>query len=114
MEIDVSAKNEFFVYPDVGGNLSLPEGERFAIVLAKRHKIIQQSGGVKANGEFDLAAFCKKSFVRIDNPVMLNFGKTKRAITFDDIFVLPALEDVANAVFDKIDSLSKGEIDLKN
>lgn len=114
MEIKVSAKNEFYVYPDIAGNLDQPENERFAIVLAKRHKLIQQSGGVRANGEFDIAAFCKKSFVRIDNAPLLNFGKLKRALEFDDIFTVPELEPVANAVFDKIDSLSKGDVDLKN
>jgi hypothetical protein len=114
LELKVSPKNEYAVYPDVGGNLELPEQERFAVIIAKKHKIIQQSGGVRANGEFDISAFCKKSFVRIDNAPMLNFGKTKRALEFDDIFTIPELEPVANAVFDKIDELSKGGTDLKN
>lgn len=113
MEIKVNAKNEYYVYPDAFGNLELPEKDRFVIVLAKRHKIIQQSGGVRYNGEFDIAAFCKKSFLRIENAPLLDFGKLKRALEFNDIFEIPELESVANAIFDKINDISNG-VEIKN
>jgi hypothetical protein len=114
-EIKVNPKNEIVIYPDIANNLEQSENDRFAVVIAKKHKLIVQTAAIGSDGKLDVIQFAKLHVVRIDNAPMLNMGKTKRALTIDDIFKVPELETVANEIFDKVAEIQKLKgVDLKN
>jgi len=115
LELKISTKNEYTIYPDISGNLSLPESDRFAIIVAKKHRMILQNESIGIDGKFDFAMYAKACVTEMINPPMLNFGKLKRAMTLDDIFTITELESVSTEIFNKVSEIqsSKGA-DLKN
>jgi hypothetical protein len=114
LEIDAIAKNEHRITPDIGGNLKLPENEQFSILIQRRHTIIMQAESVKSDGGFSFLGYLKPCIKRLENPPMLNFGDMKRAMTINDIFEIPQLEPVLNAIFDKVNELKAEVNDTKN
>jgi hypothetical protein len=114
LEIKAIAKNEHRVVPDIGGNLELPENDRFAVVIQRRHTIMMQTEAVTAGGKFSFRDFIRPSIKRLENAPLINFGNVKRAMEIDDMFDIEVLEPVLDAVFDKISELKNGVAQTKN
>jgi hypothetical protein len=115
MAIKIAAKNEHKFYPTSFDNMSLPEGKRFCVVLAKKHRLVVQTASVTAGGKFDLVQYTKEIIDHLENAPDLDFGTETRALTVDDIFVLPELELLATEIFGAATALQNdGALPEKN
>lgn len=126
MNISISANNRIEYVPDVGNNLDLPEDKRFVMVFRKVNKFAATSKAMRTrvNGDqpdksvsvVDNVEFIRTAFVEMRNPPILDYGETKRDMTFDDIFDvdIPELGDLAKGVFAFATKLVKdGDAEIK-
>ena len=88
MRINVNSSNTFKFYPDIEGNLSLPEDKRFTIVVKKVNQSLTSGKWTKfsegGNVEIDMRAKVKNQIVRLENPPLLRVdNKTEKELTID-------------------------------
>jgi hypothetical protein len=110
MEIKISRPAERTVYPDIAGNLDLPEDERFAVVLRKPsdQKIADESIEMVygENGEleqrYNWRGAARAYIHRLVNAPQVNVDGRKRDLRVQDIFRYDELQPVLKAVNDEI------------
>lgn len=120
MKLKVSSSNEYKFYPSIGGNRSLPEGERFAVILRRINQTLATGKWTMYNGKgsvsLDIASKIKDHIVRLVNPpTILIDGKEERELTIDDLIAdkFPELSDVIDEIVNEINDLSAVKVDAR-
>lgn len=111
IEISVSMKNEFKIYPDIGNNLEFPEKDRFAVVWRRLNEYLHAAkwtdystgddGQVKA--EVDPVRHLRAHIVRIENaPSIVLPDGSKKEIDVDLLFAdYPEIEDMLAKILEE-------------
>lgn len=117
MELKITKPQERTVYPDVGDNLSQPEEERFAVVLAKPsdQKLGEAMIEMVMNEENQLEQRynwrgATRAFIkRFVNAPTLNIDGRRRAARVDDLFRFDELSPVLNQIAEAVNEMRADE-----
>jgi hypothetical protein len=115
MKLKIEKLQEVAFYPDVEGNLALPENERFTIHLKKQSafRLMDCYTSIDGTMHIDKGAYIQMTVQGIDNPPILQFGKTEREATIEDIVTLPELADIAATLWAKAVEVNTARVDAK-
>ena len=119
MEIKITSPTRQTVYPDIDGNLSLPESERFGVEIRQPSDQSLAEHTVKTtftdNGEpqtvYDPIGRAKAWIDRLHNPPTLVVEGKKRPMRTQDLFRYSELASVLRQVNEKIDDMSSDRED---
>lgn len=119
MRIRIDAPATRTIYPEVEGNMDLPEEERFAVVMYRppRYKLYMRSAEIDAdNGgqSVNVQSWALAHVKELVNAPMLDINGQERLMRPADIFEFSVFEALANDVLTTANKLSSMEGDSKN
>lgn len=114
MKLTLSLKNEYPVYPDIQDNLSLPESQRFTVILRKKSKFLHNYLWTKQldNGNVitDPMLFVQEHLVRFVNPPEIMDADDRTVITLTPEILLSGVYPDLNHLITEL-MVSAGELD---
>jgi hypothetical protein len=115
-KIIINPKNEYTLIPEFNGNKAFPESNQMKVIVRRINRLALQSQAVTTDGRFSIVDYTKSLIVRIENPFVISNGTSERALTIDDIFKFPELEDLSAEIFNFANKIQNenGEINPKN
>jgi hypothetical protein len=123
MQIKVGKQATRTVYPDIEGNLDLPEAERFGIVLEKPSQsrlnevateyVTDEGGAVRQ--KVNLSAITRSYIKRLVNAPEVDFeGGDTRTLKVSDLFSYDTFDETMKAIDRAIGEMRTEGTDTKN
>lgn len=115
MKININPKNEYVFVPEFSGNKTFPEEQQMKVTFKRINRLALQTNAVTQDGKFSIIDYTKSLIVRIENPFTISNGEKDRAMTIDDVFKFPELEELSAELFNAANKIqNEGGLEPKN